>query len=127
MKKIFLKLFMLPALIYVMSSCSFFKLENAVDPNNPSLGSVSKNATRNQIQSLVTGLEARHRDYLFIITAAFGTFGREIWYLNASDPRWQTDWLGQGGRKPDAAFFGFGSTGGRLMLLLIRQLNKQRC
>lgn len=112
MKKIFLKLFMLPAFLFLISSCSFFKLENAVDPNNPSLGSVSSNATRNQIQSLVTGLEARHRDYVFTITAAFGAFGREIWYLNASDPRWQTDWLGQGGRKPDAAFFGFGATGG---------------
>lgn len=39
-------------------------------------------------------------------------FGREIWYLNASDPRFQTDWLGQAGRLPDAAFFGFGASGG---------------
>jgi hypothetical protein len=33
-------------------------------------------------------------------------------YLNASDPRFQTDWLGQAGRVPDRAYFGFGSTGG---------------
>jgi hypothetical protein len=112
MKKILLKSTLLSALILIMSSCGFFQLETAVDPNNPSLGSVANNATRNQIQSLVTGLESRHRDYVFTITAAFGAFGREVWYLNASDPRWQTDWLGQGGRKPDSQFFGFGATGG---------------
>ncbi|WP_250631505.1 RagB/SusD family nutrient uptake outer membrane protein [Rhodoflexus caldus] len=90
------------------SGCSFFKLENAIDPNNPSLQSVSQNATRNQIQSLISGLEFRHRAHVFTVTAAFGCFGREIWYLNASDPRWQTDWLGQGGRRPDGQFFGVG-------------------
>lgn len=94
------------------AGCNPLKLEEVADPNNPSVGSVSNNATRAQIQFLITGLESRHRDYLFTVTAAFGTFGREIWYFNASDPRFQTDWLGQSGRRPDAAYFGFGATGG---------------
>jgi hypothetical protein len=89
----------------LLQGCGLTELQTPIDPNNPSLGSVSQNATRGQIQSLVTGLEARHRDYVFNVTAMYGSFGREIWYLNASDPRWQTDWLGQANRQPDVNLF----------------------
>ena len=110
MKHIILKTVIFTITIFSFTGC--LKLEEVLDPNNPSLASVSNNASRAQIQFLITGLESRHRNYLFTATAAFGTFGREIWYFNASDPRFQTDWLGQSGRVPDAAYFGFGATGG---------------
>lgn len=90
-----------------LTSCSFFALESPIDPNNPSLGSVSTNATRNQIQNLVTGLESRHRNYVFTVSTLFGSMGREIWYLNGSDPRWQTDWLGMNGRTANVNMFGY--------------------
>lgn len=93
-----------------LSSCSFFELESPIDPNNPSLGSVSSNATRNQIQNLVTGLEDRHRGYIFNVSTLFGSMGREIWYLNGSDPRWQTDWLGMNGRTANVNMFGYLAT-----------------
>lgn len=96
----------------VLSSCNPLQLEEVQDPNNPSVGSVTSNATPQQIQFLVTGLESRHRGYVTNISQAWNTFGREIWYLNASDPRFQTDWLGQNGRVPDRSYFGFGNTGG---------------
>lgn len=96
----------------VLTSCNPLDLDEVQDPNNPSVGSVSNNATPQQIQFLVTGLESRHRGYVTNISQAWNTFGREIWYLNASDPRFQTDWLGQNGRVPDRAYFGFGTTGG---------------
>lgn len=96
----------------VLSSCNPLQLDEVQDPNNPSVGSVSNNATPQQIQFLVTGLESRHRGYVTNISQAWNTFGREIWYLNASDPRFQTDWLGQNGRVPDRSYFGFGNTGG---------------
>jgi len=95
-----------------ITACNPLNTDPVLDPNNPSVGSVTNNASRAQIQFLVTGLEARHRGYVFTATAGFGTFGRELWYLNASDPRWQTDWLGQNGRLPDASYFGFGAGGG---------------
>jgi starch-binding outer membrane protein, SusD/RagB family len=95
-----------------ITACNPLNTDPVLDPNNPSVGSVTNNASRAQIQFLVTGLEARHRGYVFTATAGFGTFGRELWYLNASDPRWQTDWLGQNGRLPDASYFGFGASGG---------------
>lgn len=95
-----------------LAACNPLQLDEIVDPNNPSVGSVASNATRSQIQFLITGLESRHRGYVVNLSQAWNTFGREIWYLNSSDPRFQTDWLGQGGRVPDAAYFGFGTTGG---------------
>lgn len=96
----------------VLASCNPLQLDDVQDPNNPSVGSVANNATPQQIQFLITGLESRHRGYVTNISQAWNTFGREVWYLNASDPRFQTDWLGQNGRVPDRSYFGFGSTGG---------------
>lgn len=96
----------------ILTSCNPLELDEVQDPNNPSVGSVSNNASPQQLQFLLTGLESRHRGYVTNISQAWNTFGREIWYLNASDPRFQTDWLGQNGRVPDRAYFGFGTTGG---------------
>lgn len=96
----------------LLFSCNPLELDQIDDPNNPSVGSVSENASRSQIQFLVTGLESRHRGYVTNVSQAWNTFGREIWYLNGSDPRFQTDWLGQAGRVPDRIYFGFGTTGG---------------
>lgn len=93
-------------------SCNPLEVKELTDPNNPSEASVLNNASRSQIQFLVTGLEQRHKGYVTNVSQSWNTFGREIWYLNGSDPRFQTDWLGQGGRVPDAAYFGFGATGG---------------
>ncbi len=109
MKKLSLYTPILIALM-LMSSCSFFELSAPNDPNNPSLGSVSQNASRNQVQNLITGLESRHRDYVFTVTMLFGSMGRELWYLNASDPRWQTDWLGMNNRQATANMFGYLAT-----------------
>ncbi len=100
------------AILGFLVSCNPLDLETAVDPNNPSTTSIASNATREQVQFLLTGLESRHRDYVTNVSQAWNTFGREIWFLNASDPRFQTDWLGQAGRVPDRAYFGFGTTGG---------------
>ncbi|AEE52848.1 RagB/SusD family nutrient uptake outer membrane protein [Haliscomenobacter hydrossis] len=110
MKKM-LKYILLP-LVLVFSACNPLELDEVLDPNNPSLASVAVNATREQVQFLITGLESTHRGYVTNVSQAWNTFGREIWYLNASDPRFQTDWLGQAGRVPDRAYFGFGTTGG---------------
>lgn len=106
-----LKAVLIPAVLG-FTACNPLQLDEVLDPNNPSLASVETNATKEQVQFLLTGLEASHRNYVVNISQAWNTFGREIWYLNASDPRFQTDWLGQAGRVPDRAYFGFGTTGG---------------
>lgn len=112
MKKIIYRIGVMATALFMVVSCNPLVLDELIDPNNPSVESVSNNATREQIQFLITGLEARHRNYVFNVTTAWGVFGRELYYLNGSDPRFQTDWLGQGGRVPDRNYFGFGVTGG---------------
>ncbi len=95
-----------------LSGCNPLKVDKMIDPNNPSESGFTQNATREQVQFLVTGLEERHRAYVFTATAALGSFGREVWYLNGSDPRFTTDWLGQALAEPNSSFFGFANTGG---------------
>ena len=67
------------------------------DPNNPSLGSVTADASKAELQVLVTGLEARSRGYVTNAAQMFGSFGRECYAFFGSDPRFLNDWLGLGG------------------------------
>ena len=85
------------------SSC---ELKDIADPNNPSVSSVTSNATADQLQTLVTGLESRSKAYLSIATNAFGTFGRDVWYFNGSDPRNIQYWTGQAEKVPSSSFYG---------------------
>jgi starch-binding outer membrane protein, SusD/RagB family len=112
MKNITIYTSLVALLLSVLTACNPLQVDTIDDPNNPSVSSVQNNASREQIQFLLTGLEFRHRGYVVNVSQAWNTFGREIWFLNASDPRFQTDWLGQAGRVPDRSYFGFGNTGG---------------
>lgn len=102
---LFLKYIVLSGVL-LSASC---KLDDIADPNNPSVTSVTNNATTGQLQNLVTGLESRSKDYVSTAQNVFGTFARDVWYFNANDSRNVQYWLGQGGRKPDASFFGVGA------------------
>ena len=88
MKRIYIILLVLTSLVF---ACD---VDEVVDPNNPSLGSVLTDASKAELQVLVTGLEARGRGYFTNATQMFGSFGREVWAYFGSDPRFQNDWLG---------------------------------
>ncbi|GAA4309900.1 hypothetical protein GCM10023149_04420 [Mucilaginibacter gynuensis] len=103
--KLIIAQYIIPAIL-LASGC---KLESIPDPNNPSITSVTNNASQRQLQNLVTGLESRSKDYVSAAQNVFGTFARDVWYFNSNDSRNIQYWLGQGGKKPDAAFFGTGS------------------
>jgi hypothetical protein len=92
----------LTGLLFV-TSCD---LQNLQDPNNPSVSSVTSNATVGQLQNLVTGLESQSKAYVGTATNAFGTFGREVWYFNGSDPRNIQYWTGQAEAVPSSTFYG---------------------
>ena len=79
--------------VLMISSCT---IDEVVDPNNPSLASVTGDPSKAELQSLITGLEARHRAYFGSATQMFGSFGREVWAFFGSDPRFTGDWLGIG-------------------------------
>ena len=93
MKKILIKSYLLTLVLSVLTFTAC-EVEEVVDPNNPSLGSVTSDASIAEIQILVTGLEARHRVYFDNATEMFGSFGREVWAYFGSDPRFIGDWLG---------------------------------
>lgn len=89
-------------LIYLLVGVCFLgltacEIETVEDPNNPSLGSVTADASKSEMQVLITGLEARHRGYVENAGEMFGSFGRECYAFFGSDPRFLTDWLGLGG------------------------------
>ena len=90
-----------------ITSCD---VDPVVDPNNPSLASVTNDASKAELQSLVTGLEARHRAHFGSATQMFGSFGREVWAFFGSDPRFIDHWLGTGVSETYPDFFASGGT-----------------
>lgn len=100
----YFKFLVITVLLITANACA---IEEVVDPNNPSLAGVLSNATKAELQTLVTGLEARNRDYFQNATEMYGSFAREVWPFFSSDPRFFGDWLGND-TYPD--FFGAAGT-----------------
>lgn len=98
-KNIF-KIIGLTALTFFMSACGVFQVDEVVNPNAPSVEGVLNNASKGQLQNLLTGLEDRHRLYMTgtsNLTAFYGSLGREVYAYYSSDPRFTDDWLGRAG------------------------------
>lgn len=95
--------------VFLISLLSFTacEIETVTDPNNPSVGSATNNASAVEIQFLITGLEGANRSYYANACQMFGTFGREVWPYFASDPRFLGDWLSS---TTYNSFFGSGGT-----------------
>lgn len=106
------KILLIVLLAAGISACDFLDPNEISDPNNPSIEGVLTNASKAQLQNLVTGLEERHR----ATTGAnniMSTFGREIYPLFASDPRFVNQWVGVGAdadAETDPTFFGSAGT-----------------
>ncbi|MEM6633043.1 MAG: RagB/SusD family nutrient uptake outer membrane protein [Bacteroidota bacterium] len=109
MKKI-VNIFPYLALFVGLSLFTSCEVDEIVDPNNPSLGSVTADASKAELQVLITGLEARHRGYYGSATQMFGSFGREVWAYFGSDPRFVNDWLGIGLSETYPDFFASAGT-----------------
>ncbi len=72
-------------------------IEEIEDPNNPSVGAITQNASLSEIQNLVTGIEGGMRLNLSNYYDGVGAIGREIYRFSTSDPRFTSDLLGKGG------------------------------
>ena len=84
--------------------------ESVNDPNNPSVQQVLQNATKPEVQNVITGLEIRNREYAGGLIPLLGSFGREVWQFDSIDGRFVTEWLGiDGNAENDPAFFGSGA------------------
>lgn len=85
------------ALLVVLSgACSFFEVEDVIDPNNASLESVLVNASPAQINQLAVGVQSALRSGLFDQYYISGTVGREIIVSASTDNRYFTELLGVG-------------------------------
>lgn len=84
-----------------LSSCEF---EDQVDPNNPSLQQYNADATVNELNNIVVGMESGMRNGLVLYVTSTGTIARELYLFNA-DPRNTEDLLGKNGSQLDNNVF----------------------
>lgn len=82
-------------------SCEF---EDQVDPNNPSLQQYNADATVNELNNIVVGMESGMRNGLVLYVTSTGTIARELYLFNA-DPRNTEDLLGKNGGQLDNNVF----------------------
>ena len=83
-----------PALLILgFAACEIEPIE---DPNNPSVGAITNNASLSEIQNLVTGIEGAMRLNLGQYFDGVGPIGREFYRFSTSDPRFTSDLLGKG-------------------------------
>ncbi len=87
------KIFLPALLIMGFAAC---EIETIEDPNNPSIGAITANASLSEIQNLVTGIEGGMRLNLGQYYDGVGVIGREFYRFSASDPRFTSDLLGKG-------------------------------
>jgi len=94
----------------IITSCSF---DEQVDPNRPSLEGVLTDASENQLNNLIVGVESAMRNSMAIQTTGSGTMAREL-YLFDADPRNTGDLLGANGSSLDNnSFYSTAPWGGR--------------
>jgi hypothetical protein len=103
-------LYKLSSLLLIALAVVACEIDEVTDPNNPSLASVENNASKAELQVLVTGLEARNREYFTNATEMFGSFAREVWPFFGSDPRFPSQWLGVGINETYPDFFASAGT-----------------
>ncbi|MGC6422560.1 MAG: RagB/SusD family nutrient uptake outer membrane protein [Flavobacteriaceae bacterium] len=87
----------LVGIAFTLMACTF---DEEVDPNRPSLEGVLSEASLNQLNNLVVGIESAMRNGLGIQTTGSGTMAREL-YLFDADPRNTGDLLGANGARLD--------------------------
>jgi len=116
MKAKFLRIIMVFAALIVLHGCS---LESVPDPNFLSVGSISANANKIQMNSLVYGQFNLARNGLTTYLQVVGTLGKELFNFNATESRWMTELNGL--RPIDNSAFYNGAT--TLFGLPVRQAN----
>ncbi|RRB02112.1 RagB/SusD family nutrient uptake outer membrane protein [Larkinella rosea] len=100
---------LLAGLAFTLLSCSFFEVENSIDPNNPPLESVLTNASRIQINQLGIGIQSAIRNGRSNYVLVAGSIGREIYNLASTELTWTTELLGStnGGFSATTLFNGY--------------------
>ncbi len=90
MKNNFFKYLLLVSTIISVVSCS----KDYGNLNGPSVEGYLKNATRDQLNNLVTGTVSALRNNLSLYLDDVGVIGREVYRISGSEPRFVADLLG---------------------------------
>ncbi|MCP9237875.1 RagB/SusD family nutrient uptake outer membrane protein [Lewinella sp. JB7] len=90
-----MKTFRILSLIGLLALFASCEIEEQFDPNGPSINSVLTNASKAELDLLVTGIEAGMRNGFAGYVTASGTIARELYIFDA-DPRNTEDLLGKG-------------------------------
>ena len=90
MKNIILQLL----LLFVISSGFYSCKKDYGNLNSPTIEDFLKNATRDELNNLVSGTESAMRNALSLYLDDAGTLGREGYRFSGSEPRYVTDLLG---------------------------------
>jgi starch-binding outer membrane protein, SusD/RagB family len=106
MKNIKQKIFAVALVLTALQSC---KLEPVLDPNFASVGAVSKNATKAQLDALAIGSFSLARNGLATYTQVTGVIGKEVFNFNTTESRW---WTELNGLRPidNSAFYNTATT-----------------
>lgn len=79
-------------LVAGFNSC---KIDEQVDPNNPSLEGIEANATVDELNNLVTGMLSGMRNRFDTYLDGVSVIGRDYYRFSGSDPRFTSDLLGK--------------------------------
>ena len=83
------------SLISYATSCSVLEVDTVKEPNNPTVESVLKDATRTQIEQLGNGMMLVMRSGYADMASISGSIGREIVIFAKTDNRYYTELQGQ--------------------------------
>lgn len=74
-----------------LNACNPLKTDLVIDPNFPSVGSVTNNATKGQLDALAVGQFSLARNGLSSYLQVVGTIGKELFNFNTTESRWMTE------------------------------------
>ncbi len=98
MKVINIQLFIKNTAIALLFVAGFYScnIDPLVDPNNPSIESIEEDATVDELNNLVTGMESGMRPSMDTYLDGVGIIGRDFYRYSGSDPRFTGELLGKG-------------------------------
>ncbi|MCY7357685.1 MAG: RagB/SusD family nutrient uptake outer membrane protein [Rudanella sp.] len=73
------------------SACNPLRTEQVIDPNFPSVGAVTNNASKAQLDALSIGQFSIARSGLATYLQVSGTIGKELFNFNTTESRWMTE------------------------------------
>jgi starch-binding outer membrane protein, SusD/RagB family len=106
MKNIKYKIFAVALSVMALQSC---KLDVVNDPNFPSVGAVTNNASKAQLDALAIGSFSAARNGLATYNQVTGVIGKEVFNFNSTESRW---WTELNGLRPidNSAFYNTATT-----------------